>query len=94
MLCDGPLIVHNCTLCGEVRSAALHKLTTSPVRAHGCIVIEDLNVKGMIQGRKLSRAISDMGLGEFRQQSDHKTQPSLTTVSRWLIGGLRPAGGA
>ena len=84
--------MHNCTLYGGVQSDALHKLTTSLVRAHGCIVIEDLNVKGIMQGRKLSRAISGMGLGGFRRQPGHKTQPSLTTVmvaDRWFASSKR-----
>ena len=63
-----------------IRSDALHKLTTSLVRTYGCVVIEDLNVKGMGRNRRLSRAIADMGFGEFRRQLAYKVEPSLTAV--------------
>ena len=52
----------------NVRVDALHKLTTRLVRTYGCIVIEDLGVKGMLRNGKLARVISDMGFGEFRRQ--------------------------
>ncbi len=39
---------------------------------HGQIVIEDLNVSGLMANRKLSKAIADMGLFEFRRQLDYK----------------------
>jgi len=71
----------------SVRGDALHKLTTRLVRTYGCIVIEDLNVRGMLRGRKLSRAVSDMGFGEFRRQLNYKVQLSLTKVvvaDRWF----------
>ncbi len=46
--------------------------TNAPIRPR-TIVIEDLNVKGMLKNRKLSRAISDVGMGEFRRQIEYKT---------------------
>ena len=33
-----------------------------------CIIIEDLNVSGMMKNRKLSRATADLGLFEFRYE--------------------------
>lgn len=38
------------------------------------IVIEDLNVKGMVQNHHLSKAISDASFGEFRRQLAYKAQ--------------------
>lgn len=43
----------------DIRGDALHKLTTRLVRTYGCVVIEDLNIGGMVRNGKLSRAISD-----------------------------------
>ena len=36
------------------------------------VVIEDLNVKGMIANRKLSKAIADSAMGELRRQIEYK----------------------
>ena len=71
----------------SMRGDALHKLTTSLVCPYGRIVIEDLNVKGMVRNRRLGRAVSDMGLGEFRRQLAYKAQPSVSEIvmaDRWF----------
>ena len=57
---------------GNIRRDALHKATTQLAKNHGEIIIEDLNVQGMVRNRNLARAISDVGLGEFRRQLEYK----------------------
>jgi putative transposase len=57
---------------GNIRKDALHKATTRLAKNHGEIVLEDLNVQGMVRNRRLARAISDVGLGEFRRQLEYK----------------------
>jgi putative transposase len=50
------------------------------------IVIEDLAVAGMIRNRRLARAISGCGWGEFRRQLAYKCQRygrELIAISRW-----------
>jgi len=37
-------------------------------------VIEDLNVKGMLENEKLARAISDVGFGMLRSQLEYKAR--------------------
>jgi transposase len=37
------------------------------------IVLEDLNVDGMTCNRKLARAVSDVGIAEFRAQVEYKS---------------------
>jgi len=37
------------------------------------MVLEDLNVEGMKRNRKLARAVSDVGMGEFRKQIEYKS---------------------
>jgi IS605 OrfB family transposase len=47
----------------QVRADFLHRTSTNLVRRHDVIVIEDLNVAGMIRNRRLAKAISDTGWG-------------------------------
>lgn len=56
-----------------IREDFLHKLTSLLTKQFGTIVIEDLNVFGMMKNRHLSRAISDLGWGDLRRQLEYKT---------------------
>ncbi|WP_395147495.1 RNA-guided endonuclease InsQ/TnpB family protein [Moraxella atlantae] len=56
----------------NIRQDFSHKLTTQLVKDYDVICIENLNVKGMVQNRKLSRAISDLGFYEFKRQLIYK----------------------
>jgi putative transposase len=50
------------------------------------IVIEDLNVAGMVRNRRLAKAISDCGWGEFRRQLEYKCERvgrRLIVIDRW-----------
>ena len=70
----------------NIRTDFLHKLTTRLCRENQAVSIEDLNVSGMIRNRKLSRAISDVGWGEFRRQLEYKAEiydTDLTVTNRW-----------
>ena len=49
----------------NTRQDFLHKLSKKLVDESQVIVVENLNVKGMVQNRKLSKAISDVGWGMF-----------------------------
>jgi IS605 OrfB family transposase len=56
----------------RVRRDFLHKLTTRLCRENQTVVIEDLNVRGMLANAHLSRAIADIGFYEFRRQLQYK----------------------
>ncbi len=70
-----------------VRRDHLHKLTTMLAKSHGRIVVEDLNVRGMLGNRQLARSLSDAGFGELRRMLDYKCRwygAQLVVASRWF----------
>ena len=73
---------------------ALHHATTRLAQCHDVIVIEDLNVAGMMRrkpgagkgGRGLNRALADAGLGQLRRQLGYKATwygSQLVVAGRW-----------
>ena len=58
----------------HARRDFLHRISTRLVRQNDVIVIEDLNVSGMVKNRRLAGAISDCGWGEFRRQLEYKCE--------------------
>jgi putative transposase len=56
----------------NLRKDTIHKITTYLCKNHAHIVIEDLNVSGMIKNEKLAQAISDCGFQEFKRQLEYK----------------------
>ncbi|MEU1427639.1 IS607 family element RNA-guided endonuclease TnpB [Nocardia sp. NPDC005746] len=61
------------TRVAAMRRDGLHKLTTALAARFGNIVVEDLNVAGMLRNRCLATHIADAGFGEFRRQLSYKT---------------------
>jgi putative transposase len=49
------------------REDFLHKATTEIAANFGFVALEDLNLKGMMQNRKLSLSLGDASLGKFEQ---------------------------
>ncbi|WP_442921476.1 RNA-guided endonuclease InsQ/TnpB family protein [Microcoleus sp. PH2017_28_MFU_U_A] len=58
----------------DTRKDFLHKLSTKIVNENQVIILEDLNVSGMVRNRKLSRAISQQGWREFRTLCEAKSE--------------------
>ncbi len=56
----------------NIRKDALHKATTNLIRENKAIVLEDLNVSGMLKNHRLARAVSDVGMFEFRRILEYK----------------------
>ena len=55
------------------RRNALHRLTTELASTYGTVVVEHLNVAGMVRNRRLARRVADAGFGELRRQLSYKT---------------------
>jgi putative transposase len=58
----------------NTRIDTLHKLTTYLAKNHSRIGIEGLYVKGMLQNRRLSREVADVGFSLFLRQLEYKTE--------------------
>ncbi|XWK88185.1 MAG: transposase [Phormidium sp.] len=70
----------------DTRQDFLHKLSTKVVSENQTIVLEDLNVSGMVKNRQLSRAISQQGWREFRVLVEAKSQKygrNFVAINRW-----------
>ncbi len=56
------------------------------VREHDVVVIEDLNVAGMIRNHRMARHICGLGMVELRRQLDYKATDAgvrLVVADRW-----------
>jgi putative transposase len=70
----------------NLRRDGLHKFTTRLAREHATIVVEDLNVAGMLANRRMARHIADAGFAELRRQLAYKTRwngGQLIVADRW-----------
>ena len=68
------------------RKDFLHKLSFNLIKNHDVIAIEDLNVKGMVKNKKLSKAISDSSWSAFTTMLAYKADwygKKLVKVDRW-----------
>src|SRR5207302_1745912 len=57
-----------------LREDMLHKLTTRLANCYGIIGIEDLNLRGLLKNRRLSRSFSDAALGKLLNLLDAKVE--------------------
>jgi putative transposase len=83
----------------NVRRDALHKATSDIVaktkpdaERPRAVVIEDLNVNGMLQNRRLARAIADVGMHEFGRQVQYKaiwSGSEIVVANRWYPSSKR-----
>ncbi|MGD2184322.1 RNA-guided endonuclease InsQ/TnpB family protein [Lusitaniella coriacea] len=70
----------------DTRKDFLHKLSTKIVSENQAIVLEDLNVSGMVKNRRLARSISLQGWREFRTLCEAKSEKfgrAFHVINRW-----------
>ena len=71
----------------NVRNDTHHKATTMIAKLAGRVVIEDLNVSGMMRNRRLARALGDAGMAGFLGKLVYKCRwygAEVIEVSRWF----------
>jgi putative transposase len=68
------------------RANTLHQFTSRLAKTKSTVVIEDLNVSGMLKNHHLVQAIGDVGFGEYRRQLAYKAAwygCQALVASRW-----------
>ena len=68
------------------RKNTLHQVTTRLAKTKSVMVIEDLNVSGMLKNHHLAQAIADVGFYEFKRQVQYKAAwygSRVMLASRW-----------
>jgi putative transposase len=82
----------------NVRRHFLHQVSNTLVKTHDRLVIEDLNVSGMLRNHRVARAISDAGWAEFARLLGYKQAwrgGAVAVADRWYPSSkLCPACGA
>ena len=77
------------------RRNTLHQVTTRLARTKSVLVIENLNVSGMLQNHRLAQAIGDVGFAEFKRQLLYKANwygARVILADRWEPSSKRCSG--
>jgi putative transposase len=70
----------------DIRSNHLHHVSKALIDENQVVVLEDLNVQGMLKNRRLAKSISDVSLGELIRQIEYKAGwygREVVKVDRW-----------
>ncbi|MCW2933002.1 MAG: hypothetical protein JWM19_3964 [Actinomycetia bacterium] len=79
----------------DQRKDSLHKLTTRLAAEFGTVVVEDLNIAGMVKNRRLARHVADASFAELRRQVEYKAAwrgGRVIVADRWFASSKTCSG--
>jgi putative transposase len=71
----------------DTRQHFLHQVSNQLVKTHDRLVLEDLNISGIMSNRRLARAVGDAAWGELARQITYKQQwrnGQVVVADRWF----------
>jgi putative transposase len=71
----------------DTRQHFLHQVSNQLVKTHDQLVLEDLNITGIMSNRRLARAVSDAAWGELAHQityKQHWRNGQVVVADRWF----------
>jgi putative transposase len=77
------------------RANTVHQLTAMLAKTKQVIVIENLNVNGMLKNHHLAQSIADVGFGEFKRQLVYKAEwygSRVVLADRWYASSKTCSG--
>ncbi|WP_454853897.1 RNA-guided endonuclease TnpB family protein [Promicromonospora soli] len=79
----------------DTRQHFLHQVSNQLVKIHDRLVLEDLNIAGMLGNRRLARSITDAGWGELARQITYKQHwrgGQVVVADRWFASSKTCSG--
>ena len=69
------------------RDTFLHQITSKLIDENQIIIIEDLNIKGMMKNHNLAKSIQELSLGKFKTLLEYKAEwygKDIIKIGRWF----------
>ena len=79
----------------DARQHFLHRVSNQLVKAHDRLVLEDLNITGIMSNRRLARAVGDAAWGELARQityKQHWRHGQVVVADRWFASSKTCSG--
>jgi putative transposase len=79
----------------DTRQHFLHKVSNQLVKSHDRLVLEDLNITGIMSNRRLARAVGDAAWGDLARQITYKQKwrnGQVVVADRWFASSKTCSG--